>query len=192
MAMTQTSVVVGVFSDHPQARHAIDALQRAGFSDQEIGFLTRAGSTETSEDTSANAATGALEGGLLGSILGAAASLLIPGIGPALAGGILIATLGGAALGAAAGGLIGVFTSLGVSDNDARFYQDELTAGRSIVTVKASTGLDDAATILRENGASDVRTHEGVINAIPPQRPYGAPSDTYDPTIDDTESTGRA
>ncbi len=178
MAMTQASVVVGVFPERSQAQCAVDELRRAGFSDEEIGFLTRASVADTGEDVGANTATGVAGGGLVGGLMGAAAALLIPGFGPAIAGGILAAVLGGAALGAAAGGLLGAFTSIGVSDTDARFYQNELNAGRSIVTVKAPTGLEDAEVLLRNCGASNVKTHIGIINTTSALRP----PDTFDPT----------
>ena len=93
MAMTQDSIVVAIFQDPAQARSAIDELKRAGYSDNEIGYLTRAGVTEQGDDLVGNAATGAVGGGIIGGVLGAAAALLIPGFGPAIAGGILAVTI---------------------------------------------------------------------------------------------------
>jgi outer membrane lipoprotein SlyB len=185
MAMTQSSVAVGVFVEEAQARKAIDELRRAGFSDDEIGFLARARAVGAEDQRAANTTSGIVGGGVVGGVLGAAASLLIPGFGPAIAGGILAATLGGAALGAAAGGIIGSLTGMGVPERDARFYQRELEAGHTIVTVKTpdATGYDEAIAIMRANGAYDATTQEGVINATPPIRPYGTgePQETYDP-----------
>lgn len=187
MAMTQSSVVVGVFADLAQARRAIDELRRAGFNDDEIGFLTRAGTIEPENEQGARMATDAVEGGLLGGALGAVAALLIPGFGPAIAGGILIATLSGAAIGAAAGGIIGSLTGMGVPEEEARFYQRELEAGHPIVTVKTVTDQDEAVAILRRNGSYDATTRSGVINATPPLRPYGGvPPETYDPDAGST------
>ena len=88
MAMTQDSIVVGVFRDPARARRAIDELKQAGYSDDEIGFLTRASANESGDEMKSSATTGALEGGVIGGVLGAAAALLIPGFGPATAGGI--------------------------------------------------------------------------------------------------------
>ncbi len=178
MAMTQGSIAVGVFTDDAAARRAIDELKRAGFSDEEIGFLARTRSAGTNDDVIGDAATGAAGGGVLGGLLGAAAALLIPGVGPALAGGILAATIGGAALGAAAGGIIASLTSMGVLENDARFYQKELEAGRTIVTVKAPSGYADALEIMRRNGATTARDQPATYNATPPMRSYGS---SYDP-----------
>lgn len=185
MAMMQGSIAVGVFPNTEQARKAIDNLKRAGFSDDELGFLSRARAGETAGDVASDAATGAVSGGVLGGVLGAAAALLIPGLGPALAGGILAATLGGAAVGAAAGGLATALTSMGVVENDARFYQKELQAGHTIVTVKTDGGHEDAEKIMHDAGATHTQTHTGIFPARPPIRPYGAPPKTYDPTIPD-------
>jgi hypothetical protein len=175
MAMVHNIVAVGVFPDQEQARGAIDELRRAGFNNDEIGFLTRVRAADPEATVAADAASGMIGGGVIGGVLGAAASLLIPGLGPAIAGGILAVTFGGAALGAAAGGLVGAFRGLGLSERDARFYQQELAAGHTIVTVKTpdETGYNDALAILRENGAYDATTQRGVINATPPVRPYG-------------------
>ena len=82
MAMTQDFIAVGVFHDSEQARHAIDELKRAGYSENEIGFLARASATGSEDDTMRSAATGAVEGGTIGGVLGAVAALLIPGFRP--------------------------------------------------------------------------------------------------------------
>ena len=117
-----------------------------------IGFLSRVAEADTGTDVEGSAATGAISGGVVGGILGAAAALLIPGFGPAIAGGILAATVGGVAIGATAGGILGALTSLGVSENEAKFYQRELEAGRTIVTVKSADGATQATAILHNNG----------------------------------------
>ena len=165
MGMTQGEVAVGVFENSSQARRAVEELQQAGYTDDEIGYLTRASANTPSEDTGTFIANSAVEGGLLGGLLGAAAALLIPGFGPALAGGILAAALGGAAVGAAAGGIVAALINLGVPEEEARFYQKELEAGRAIVTVKAPDDYTEALNILRRNGAYDA-------NARPQLRPY--------------------
>ena len=107
MTMTDRSTVVGVFELRSEADAAIYELQRAGFRDEQIGFIVRnedTGPDATVEDgntteAAPGAAVGAVSGGIIGGVIGAAAALLIPGIGPAIAGGILVAVLGGAAIG---------------------------------------------------------------------------------------------
>ena len=175
MALTQNSIAVGVFQDSEQARRAIDELKRAGYSENEIGFLTRVSATGQADgDTVSSAATGAVEGGVLGGVLGAAAALLIPGIGPAVAGGILLATLGAAGIGALAGTVIGTLVNLGVPEEEAHHYQRELEKGHTIVTVKSDSGYDDAIAIMQRNGAKDAKIRYSEFNADPPLRPFGS------------------
>jgi hypothetical protein len=168
MTTTRGTTVVGVFDNDDQAKRAIDALKRAGFRDDQIGFIRRRadgspGGTDadTGTDTGTRVASGVVGGGVLGGILGAAASLLIPGLGPAIAGGILAATLGGAAIGAAAGGIIGALTDVGVPEEEARYYQGEFEAGRVIVTVRADGREQEARGILRQHGARDATDRAG-------------------------------
>jgi hypothetical protein len=177
MPMAENSVVVGVFTDYDSARRAIDELKRAGYGADEIGYLQRA--LPSGDDLSGGATTGAVGGGVVGGIVGAVASLLIPGLGPAIAGGILAATLGGALVGAAAGGFVGVLTNMGVSESQARFYQSELEAGHTIVTVKITSDQDEAIAILRANGATHATSELGFFNA-----PHSLPPDSTLPPTD--------
>lgn len=174
MDMTRRSVVVGVFNDHTQAETAVDELQRMGFRDDEIGFAWRgeSGSHDT-EKTKSHVGTGAIVGG----ILGAAAALLIPGVGPAIAGGILAPLLGagvtaagvgaaGAALGAAAGGLMGALTGMGVPEEEAKYYDNEFSQGLAIVTVKAGSRYSEARDVLMRHGAYDVNSTHGGTGTV--------------------------
>jgi hypothetical protein len=163
--MDQRSTVVGVFEERALAERAADALRQAGFSDDDIGFAVRDGAREsivTEDEETSNAGEGAVAGmvtgGLLGGVAAAAVSLLIPGIGPVLGGGLLAATLSGAAAGAAAGGLLGALTGLGVSEEEARYYESEFQAGRTILTVRADGRTDEAVTIMRRHGGYDMET----------------------------------
>ncbi len=174
MAMTQDFIAVGIFQDAEQAKHAIDELKNAGYSENEIGFLARATTTRTEDNTLPSAETGAVEGGIIGGVLGAAAALLIPGFGPAVAGGILLTTIGAAGIGALAGSLIGALISIGIPEEEAHHYQHELKKGRTIVTVKASSGYDNVIAIMHHHGAIDAKVRYSEFNAEPPLRPYGS------------------
>jgi len=101
----------------------------------------------------------AVSGAVLGGFLGVAAALLIPGIGPVVAGGILVTVLAGAAIGATAGGVIGAFVSMGLPEHDAHHYARELEAGRTIVTVKTDGRQQEAFDILRRDKAREVQAH---------------------------------
>ena len=174
MATSARSTAIGAFADWQQAQRAVDELERAGFGHEQIGFLRPEGErgaghtrvrnadnefegntgvgdsdTEIERDTT----RGAVTGGLIGTLLGAAAALLLPGIGPVVAGGILGTALAGAGVGVAAGGIAGALQGLGVSDEEARHHENEFRAGRVLVTVKADGRYDEAQAILRRRAA---------------------------------------
>lgn len=111
-------------------------------------------------DSASGAATGAVTGGVVGGAAGLAASLMglaIPGIGPIIAAGPIVATLSGAGVGAVAGGLIGGLTDMGVSETDAEYYAESVRRGGALVTVRADDErADRAADIMRDHGAIDI------------------------------------
>lgn len=111
-------------------------------------------------DDASGAATGAVTGGVVGGAAGLAASLMglaIPGIGPIIAAGPIVATLSGAGVGAVAGGLIGGLTDLGVSKTDAEYYAESVRRGGALVTVRADDArAERAADIMRDHGAIDI------------------------------------
>jgi len=163
----ERQTVVGVFPTHTQAENAINELHRFGFTDQQIGYVVREANGNTRGNippnethTAQNAVGGAVGGGVIGGLVGAASSLLIPGFGPAIAGGILATTLGGVAIGAVAGGLIGALTQIGVPEDEAYYYQQEFEAGRFLVTVSAPGRQQEALDVLRRNGAYDASTRQ--------------------------------
>jgi hypothetical protein len=157
--------VVGVFENRTDAESAVDALHSAGFRDEEVGIVAHRTDTEgmaarpgTAEPDASGAIGGAVTGGALGAVLGAAAALVIPGVGPVLAGGVLASALGGAAIGAAAGGILGALTDMGVPEEEARYYDTEFRSGRTLVTVRAAGRADEATSVLRRFGAYDIST----------------------------------
>ena len=83
---------------------------------------------------------------------------VIPVIGPVIAGGTLAVILANAAGGAAIGGLLGALTGAGIPEEEARYYQGEFEAGRTLVTVTADGRYDEAVVILRRHGAYDMQT----------------------------------
>ena len=160
--MTENRVVVGVFTERSQAYQAINDLHQAGFRDEQIGFIAHeeidaSGNSEVTQPLHGSAVEtgtrpGAVAGGVVGGLAGAAVALLIPGLGPALAGGIL-ATIGGAAVGAATGGLIGTLVEVGVPEEDAHRYTNEVHSGRIIVIVQADDNPTEAFRILKQDHA---------------------------------------
>lgn len=169
--MTSTSplAVVGVFNDQSDAEQAIRELKRAGFQDDQIGVAARQVAepfTTKIEDLrhpqgESYVAEGAVTGIAAGAGLGALAGLailagLLPPIGPAIAGGTLAVILSSAAAGAAAVGLAGALAGLGVSHDEAEFYESEFQAGRIVVAVTAGDRNDEARAIIRRYGGYEM------------------------------------
>jgi hypothetical protein len=109
----------------------------------------------------------------LGAVLGAAAAMLVPGVGPVLATGVLTMALGGAIAGTAIGGIFGAMTGLGVSEEEARFYEQEFHSGKALVAVKTGSRAADAAQILRRHGGYDLQNRP--INEIPTDGMFSQP-----------------
>lgn len=157
-----SGAVVGIFEDRLQAADAVHALEAAGFDPDRIGYAIRDDedrvisqpAVHPTDATSHNsAAAGALEGGMIGGVLGALVGLIIPGIGPVLVGGLLASFFGGAIAGTAVGGLLGALNGLGISSEEAEFYQRQFEAGHAIVAVRAGARSAEAAEILQQHGA---------------------------------------
>ncbi|WNS45506.1 general stress protein [Paenibacillus sp. MMS20-IR301] len=139
-----TDKIVGVFDTEQEATRAIEDLQRQGFSNDDISVITRDRddlkniSADTGTMAPEGVATGAATGGVVGGITGLLAgigALAIPGIGPILAAGPIVATLTGAALGAGAGGLVGGLIGLGIPEDEARDYEGYVDSGKILVLV---------------------------------------------------------
>jgi hypothetical protein len=162
--------VVAVFPDWPAAAGAIDDLVAAGFSSDRISYITRtddaerrndqlAGSSELAVEAAGgrtDVAAGMIAGGMVGGVLAAGLALLVPGVGPILAGGVLASFFGGTLAGSAVGGLLGALTNLGISNEMAQQYQAEIQAGRAVVAVHAGARTTDAAEILARHGGMHI------------------------------------
>ncbi len=171
---------VGLFDKRDNAEKAIRDLKEAGFTGDQIGVAMRDRNAqgELIESTATNAAEGAVTGAVGGGILGGLAGLLIgigalviPGIGPVIAGGALATAFGtavgtavaGAGIGAAAGGIVGALVGMGVPEEEARYFESGFRSGRVLVSVNAQGRVMEALDILERNGAdigNSVRTSD--------------------------------
>jgi hypothetical protein len=155
---TTSRTVVGLFARRRDADAAIRDLKAAGFRDDQVGVALQnkeeqGDLLETPRAKEAEAAAaGAVSGGLVGGLIGLLGSLLVPGVGPILVGGILASTLTGAGIGAATGGIIGALMGLGVPESDARHFDQGLRLGSTLVTVDAGARTADALMILDRHG----------------------------------------
>ena len=152
------NLISAVFDDRSEAEAAARELRSAGVPDSALSVIARregaegdwgdADTTDVDEDKGEGMLKGALGGGAAGALLGIAA-LAIPGVGPLAAAGAIAgsaipgAAAIGAGAGAIAGGLTGLLTEHGVSDEDARYYEDRITGGGIFLSVDASeAGMD--------------------------------------------------
>jgi hypothetical protein len=118
--------------------------------------------TDTSGAKDARGAVaGAATGAVVGGVLGAAAALVLPGIGPIVAVGLLTTIFGGVAAGTAIGGIIGALTGLGISEEEARHYERLFHEGKAIVAVKPAGQEQEAAAILHRHGGYHLQERMG-------------------------------
>jgi hypothetical protein len=154
---------------YAQAERIVDSLKTAGFLNNDISVLlpdkegTRDFAHEKSTKAPEGAATGAGTGGVLGGVLGwlvGIGSLAIPGVGPFVAAGPIMAALGGAAVGATVGGLTGALVGLGIPEFEAKRYEGKLRQGNILISVHSenSTQTDRAKQIFESAGAHDIAT----------------------------------
>src|SRR5436190_4869188 len=152
-----------------QAERIVDRLQSQGFADSEISVLLpdssgtgdfgHVKSTKASEGIAVGATTGGVAGGALGLLAGIGA-LAIPGIGPFIAAGPIMAALSGAAIGATTGGLVGGLIGLGIPEIEAKRYDQKLRNGNFLIAVDArdSDQVDRAKEIFKNAEAEDIAT----------------------------------
>lgn len=142
-----TQTITRLYDSYDDAKAVVDALETAGVPHGDISLVSNASDhaapEATATDTSEATATGGGTGATLGTVLGGGAGLLaglgmlaIPGVGPIVAAGWLVATLTGAGVGAAAGSLAGSLTGAGVSEADAHVHAEGVRRGGAVVTVR--------------------------------------------------------
>jgi hypothetical protein len=146
--MTQT--VTALYDTYDSAVSAVNALEASGIPHSDISIVSNNVDNRYNKDRS-NAAEDAGKGAGIGAAVGGVGGLLtglgllaIPGVGPVVAAGWVVATAAGAATGAvvggAAGGLVGSLTGAGVPERDAHFYAEGVRRGGTLVTAR----VDDA------------------------------------------------
>jgi hypothetical protein len=155
--------VTGIVLTRTGAETITSELRTAGFSDRDISVLMPnhehlpehyEEDTKAPQGAAIGAGTGTVVGGTLGWLVGIG-SLAIPGIGPFIAAGPILAALGGAAAGAAVGSVTGTLVGMGIPEPEAREYEHELRSGKILVSVRcdAEDDIDRAVTIFRSADA---------------------------------------
>ena len=163
------NIVSAVFDSHSEAEMAVRQLRETGVPDSALSVIARNDSgdgdygdanTHEAKEKGEGLLKGALAGGGVGALLGLAA-LAIPGVGPLAAAGAIAASAVpeavaiGAGAGALAGGLSGLLTKHGVSEEDASYYEGRINEGGVFLSVDAeAAGMDSdvARDILYRNG----------------------------------------
>ena len=150
-----------------QAIAIVDRLKTAGFSHNDISVLLpdKAGTkdfaheqhTKAPEGAATGAGTGGVLGGALGWLVGIGA-IAIPGLGPFIAAGPILAALSGAAAGAALGGVTGALIGMGIPEYEAKRYEGKIKEGNILISVHTedSTERERAKMLFEQAGAEDI------------------------------------
>jgi hypothetical protein len=161
--------VIAIAKSEDQAVRIVEQLKAAGFSNNDVSVLLpdRAGSrdfahehhTKAPEGAAAGAVVGGLAAGALGWLVGIG-SLAIPGVGPLIAAGPIMAALSGAAAGGAVGGLAGALVGLGIPEYEAKQYEGKVKNGNILISVHTddSKQRQIAKEIFERAHAEDVST----------------------------------
>jgi hypothetical protein len=159
--------VFGIYATPGTAEAAVDHLLANGFTNSAISVLlpddesTRAFAHEKSTKAPEGAATGVTTGGVIGGTLGLLAGigvLAIPGVGPLIAAGPIVATLAGLGAGGAVGGIVGALVGMGIPEYEAKRYEGAVKGGGTLLSVHCDTSeqIDAAKMSLKETGARDI------------------------------------
>lgn len=159
--------IVGIAKSQVEVEAVVDDLQNSGVSPTDISVLIPDSGgvpdTGTVKATKApeGATTGVVAGGITGGTLGLLAgigALAIPGVGPFIAAGPIMAALSGAAIGAGTGGVIGALVGLGIPELEAKVYEDRIKKGGYLVAVHVAEGYDakNIREVLKRNNLEDI------------------------------------
>lgn len=163
----KNTAVYGLYRNETELNGGVDALRAAGFRNTDISVLfpdnrgtkdfAHEKNTKAPEGTAAGATSGMAIGGALGWLAGIGA-LAIPGIGPFIAAGPIVAALAGAGAGGAVGGLLGALVGMGIPEYEAKRYEGRIRSGGILMSVHCddSEWVGRAKQILKETGAEDI------------------------------------
>ena len=165
--MAKNKAVFGIYSNQSGVENAVQMLRDGSFSNSDVAVLfpesvsnrelgtTKA--TKAPEGATAGGGTGAVLGGVLGWLVGIG-SLAIPGVGPFIAAGPIVAALAGAGVGGAVGGLTGALVGIGIPEYEAKRYEGRVKDGGILLSVHCDTSdeVSRAKDTLKRTGAADI------------------------------------
>lgn len=163
----KNTAAFAIFPTRAAAESAVDRLLAAGFSNEDVSVLmadtnsTREFATEKNTKAPEGTTTGGVVGGAIGGTLGLLAgigALAIPGVGPLIAAGPIMATLAGLGVGGAVGGLVGALVGLGIPEYEAKRYEGRVKDGGILVSVHCDTSdeISRAKDVLKQAGGEDI------------------------------------
>jgi hypothetical protein len=163
----KNTVVYGIFADRAMASSAVDGLLADGFRNEDISVLLQDNvgtkdfahekQTKAPEGTTVGVVAGGALGGTLGLLVGMGA-LAIPGLGPFIAAGPIMATLAGIGSGGVVGGVVGALVGMGIPEYEAKRYEGRIKEGGILFSVHCDSGdwASKAKEVLKHYGADDV------------------------------------
>jgi hypothetical protein len=164
---SKNTAVFGIYKSAELAERAVDSLIAAGYASGAISvLLPDTGSTrefahhkdtKAPEGTTTGVTTGGVIGGTLGVLAGIGA-LAIPGVGPLIAAGPIMAGLAGLGVGGAVGGLVGALVGMGIPEYEAKRYEGQVKGGGTLLSVHCDTAeqISRAKDLLKGTGATDI------------------------------------
>jgi hypothetical protein len=163
----KNTAVFGIYRDQTSVDSAVDILRDEGFRAADISVLfpenegtkdfAHEKHTKAPEGATTGATSGAVIGGGLGWLVGIGA-LAIPGLGPFIAAGPIVAALAGAGAGGVVGGLTGALVGMGIPEYEAKRYEGRVKEGGILLSVHSddSEWTKKAKEILERTGAQDI------------------------------------
>jgi len=165
--MAKNTAVFGIYPTYQAVEGAVDALRETGFRNTDVSVLfpenvgtkdfAHEKGTKAPEGATAGAATGAVAGGALGWLAGIGA-LAIPGVGPFVAAGPIMAALAGVGVGGTVGGIAGTLIGMGIPEYEAKRYEGRVKEGGILLSVHcdSSDWVKRAKEILERTGGQDI------------------------------------
>src|SRR5215475_9046420 len=163
----KNTAVFGIYTNNAALEEGINSLRAANFRPEDISVLfpenvgnkdfAHEKASKAPEGATTGAATGAVMGGVLGWLAGIGA-IAIPGVGPFIAAGPIVAALAGIGVGGTVGGITGSLVGVGIPEYEAKRYEGRVKKGGFLISIHCddSHWVDKAKKILADTGAEDI------------------------------------